>query len=145
MTTHTALLASPTKARPSARMIAPVLIQVPALSARDRHSQRPSARRGRRRIRREVRVVASTMLFALPMSWALLGFAKVGSGPARPISAAPIAVADAPVSFEDGPRVTLSLEPSAVIEPTERDGPMAHPAGYLVPDHGSEETAHAGH
>ena len=144
MTPHTALLSGPTSPRSSATLSAPILIQVPSLSSRPRPTPRPATPRVRRRLRREVRVAASTLLFALPMSWALVVFAKIGPEPGRSGAMAPTAtVAEAPAPIEDGPRVTLGVEPAAPAEPDH--APIVVPAGYLIPDDGSEVSAHAGH
>ena len=143
MTTYTALLSRPSQARPSACMVAPVLIQVPELIGRGKFTLRLSAApRGRRRIRREVRVAATTLLFAVPMSWALLFFVKIGPAPGPTALASPLTVANASDPMEDGPRVTITLDPSAVAGSLEPEVPIALPAGYLVPD---EDSAHAGH
>ncbi|MDB5352573.1 MAG: hypothetical protein JWN86_3820 [Planctomycetota bacterium] len=85
------------------------------------------------------------MLFALPMSWALLSFVTVGPAPGQPSAASPVALAGVAEPIEEGPRVTLSLEPAATTGQTEPDVPIALPAGYLLPHDGSEESAHAGH
>src|SRR5262245_25568665 len=141
--------AVPRLTREAARPMVPVLIQVPALSSRDRASaraavrsqRRPAARR--RRLRREVRMVGCTMLMAGPLLLASLllwgGRPNISMASARPsIDAACV---------EDSvrtPPVSLTIDPSALtpfaadIEP-----PVVLP-GYLLPDDGCEESAHAG-
>lgn len=152
MTPHIALLLPPIGARDGSRGDAPVLIRVPMLSVGPRRAARPSIqpRRSRRRLRREIRVAASALMFALPMSWALLAFAKIGpeTAPASPTTnpaASPVATPEAPAA-DPGPRATITLDPSAVAYPSAPalDVPAVVPAGYLVPDDGSEESLHEG-
>ena len=159
MTPHIVLLSPPIDAM---RTDAPILIRVPALESANRtsvHSQFRSRatiapRRGRR-LRREVRVAASALIFALPMSWALMAFARIGPDSSSSSSSASISPPAAlvaglpktPEPSDDGPGVTITLDPSAVASPyaPASDAPTVMPAGYLVPDDdGSEDTAHAG-
>ncbi len=121
---------------------APILIQVPTVSARSRPSGRVRPTKGRRRLRREVRVAASTLAFAAPMSWFLLGFAPLG--PESSTAARPAATADAAMpSGDPGPRVTITIDASPII-PLVRDAPVVLPAGYVVPEDGPEVSSHAG-
>lgn len=164
MTPHTAILSGPHSPRAFAeagRPNAPVLIRVPTL--RPSRSARVTAPRGRRRLRREVRVAASTLLLVLPMSWALFAFPKIGSSPDAAIgdSGRVVATAPAPIhpnrsqvqavaDADDAPQVTIGLNTTPVSSPPsttstpEPDAPIVAPAGYLVPDESPEEASHEG-
>jgi hypothetical protein len=114
---------------PSATVV-PVLIQVPTLSSAARRQARPPGRR-RRRLRREVRVAGSALLFAAPMSWALLAaFGATSDAPARGDLAPPA--------------VSISLEPAALVPSPVGEGPAPVVLEGIVPDLGPEEAAHAG-
>lgn len=164
MNTLVATLTGPHSARPSGRSRAgesdrstvPVLIRVPSLYySRSRQSSHSNAPRVRRRLKKEVRVAAATLIFAMPLSWSL--FALVGVGSTE--SSKPIAnVAPRPVSEVRSERIAIvepSEEPRATIglrtpdampsQPAETEVPVVLPADYLVPDEAPEETAHAGH
>lgn len=131
-----------------------VLIQVPSLPTGPR-VPRPSVRplgpvRRRRRLRREVRVAALALLFSVPMVGISLKFWPSGSSTEASI---PMLVASMPPvsdlgqNAEDSPIrswVTISLEPAAGNRVPEFQPPVVRPAGFLLPDHGSEEPAHAG-
>ena len=89
-----------------------------------------------------------TLLVAMPLSWALFSFGKIG--PARgsePATAAASTVHPAASEADDTPVVTIGLmvaEPSSAPAASEPEAPMVAPAGYLLPDNGPEETVHAG-
>jgi hypothetical protein len=113
----------------------PVLIRVPALSASARRTTRRPAARRRRRLRREVRVAATALLCGLPMTWGLLSLSA--GRPEAPV------VAEARTSAEDeSPTLSISLEPTG-LTPT-RDASPRVVLEEVIPDAGSEESAHAG-
>lgn len=137
-----------------------LLIRVPALAAPPR-PERPQdlasyrrARLGRRRrrLRREVRVAALALSFSVPMIALLLRFWP--SAPAAidpwPMPDAPRSVAfSAPSEPDPGPQalrplVSISLEPASGDRISDFEVPEVRPAGFLLPDDGSEEPAHAG-
>lgn len=162
MMPHIAMQNSPSNAHDDLRGQALILIRVPALAGDSRASWHSdfraaihpratvSPRRGRR-LRREIRVAASAMIFAIPMSWALMAFAKIGPDPSSSVleNTADAHPENTSQPLAHGPRVTITLEPSAIAYPPDdaprNDIPTVMPAGYLVPDDGEpEETAHAG-
>lgn len=163
----------PAPARDAGQPIAPVLIQVPALPRARGASRRPSRQyvgpsrtagvRRRRRLRREVRVAGSAILFGVPMAWAMLTLWSPGtSADAAPQGAEParVAVAARDPEIRQGPRTdcvvsgevvddgppwaTISLEPTRTSQPGELTSPVVEPAGYLLPAESGEETFHAG-
>lgn len=88
------------------------------------------------------------MVFAVPISWALLMFVKTETPGLENVAMATTTPSPAsPFSLDEGPGVTITLEPSAVAYPVSPsvEGPMALPAGYLVPDDGAGDTAHEGY
>lgn len=123
--------------RTSVDSIAPTLIQVPALSGRG--TSRRALPRRRRRLRREVRVAASALLFALPMAGLLL---MLGAG--HPESEARAAV-------EEAPSISISVEPIALPHGgatlrLDETSPTVL-IDEIVPEgavSGAEEAAHAG-
>ncbi len=145
MTHSTSLLEGPSQAMDSirSRTLAPVLIQVPKLSPAPGSAGRTTqpARGGRRRLRREVRVAFSAMAFALPMSWAMLTFGKVGPEPERP---APMTATLSTSSVEGSPLATLSVDSGVDPATPEPEAPAVLPAGYLVPDDRAEGSNDAG-
>lgn len=165
----TGIQCGPAPARDAGQSVAPLLIQVPALPRARGAARRPSRQfaspsrsagvRRRRRLRREVRVAGSAILFGVPMAWAMLTLWNPGTvADAAPQSArsAPVAVAAwSPDSGAEGsepgaharderPWATLSLEPTRTGQPAELDTPIVEPAGYLLPAESGEETFHAG-
>ena len=123
----------------------PLLIQVPAVRV-PRQARRPSAkaterirvhgadaiRPRRRRLRREVRLVGSALM--------MVAFLALG---ATLLRALPSSLADGAersnIAARRAPAVFLSIEaPGRETEP-----PVVLP-GYLLPDDGTEEPAHAG-
>ncbi|MFO0954018.1 MAG: hypothetical protein U0835_23265 [Isosphaeraceae bacterium] len=129
-----------------------MLIQVPEVKRGIRSARRPSPAavqrvrrhapsRGRRRLRREVRVVATALAAIVPllMAAALLRHATPHGG--RPAEAS----RDARTSVLGGirpPSVSLSIEAPGFAPRPEPQAPVILP-GYLLPDDG-EDPAHAG-
>lgn len=170
------VLNEPARSRLAGSAILPVLIQVPTLApthsrryarvrpARLRPRAVASAPRRRRRIRREVRLAGSVVLFSVPMAWILLGLwvprpfadaaatsptAVATAEPDAPEAVPAPAPAPAPVpepvaSGLSRPWVSISLEPVPTGLPERIEGPVVLPAGYLLPDPSAEEPAHAG-
>lgn len=124
----------------------PILIEVPALAGQWRSKTSwPRAPR-RRRLRREVRMIAMALIFAIPMSWAFVSVWQFQS--ANPKSDAPVPSGPA-VSSELAigtvvPRVSISLEAGSASGGLEFHAPVAVPAGYILPDDATQEPAHAG-
>lgn len=111
--------------------LVPTLIRVPALPA----ARRPAATtRRRRRLRREVKVAGTALLFGLPMAWSLLAFgprAEAGRSEINP------AVVAAPAADDGSSMVTISLEADEARPPV-----LLH---AVVPAEWPEEAAsHAG-
>jgi hypothetical protein len=131
MTTETCALLGPSPTRDTMTnrietTVVPVLIQVPALSASARRAAlRPVGRRRRRRLRREVRVAGSALLFGVPLAWGLLAF--WGGRPDAVASTAPCPPDYSAVSIS----LDVEAPPRVVLED-------------VVPDIGCEETVHAG-
>ncbi|HEV3166760.1 MAG TPA: hypothetical protein VGZ22_22225 [Isosphaeraceae bacterium] len=135
------------------RAIGPVLIQVPDLSATRRSSHRfgssaTTTTRRRRRLKREVRFAgAALLLMGMPLGWV---FTTSGTAPEPTgVSARLIGIegvgSPTIASAEDDPRLTLPIEPVVSVPSQARgeDAPVVLP-GYVLPDDGSEEPAHAG-
>jgi hypothetical protein len=129
------------------------LIEVPALleSLEDRgwkrvRSRRPSnLRRSRRRLRREVRTAG----YGIVLIAILASVAPTVRGLASLIRPHPEreAVIDARRAAQGvaglRPTISISIEPAALAPYAEVESPVAFP-GYLLPDEGYEEPAHAG-
>lgn len=135
-----------------------VLIRVPALPSETRAS-RPSStntqwpssvRHRRRRLRREVRVAALALCFSVPIAGLLLNFWPSESPRETPDHTLMASIPSITESDQDSvksvvrPWVTISLEPAAGDRISDFQSPVVRPAGFLLPDHGSEEPAHAG-
>ena len=163
-------LLGPTQARKPAWPIAPVLIQVPDLSAAarrrawdsagDRFRPRPSSGRQpraqvrrKRRLRKEVRVMGALLMIVLPASWLFWNVPwerAAAANAGRVVAKKAIASAIVVRGGEAEPIVSLTLEPMASsASPAKASpareilGPVALP-GYILPVEGSEEAAHAG-
>jgi hypothetical protein len=144
------------KAHASARADLPILIQVPELPAltqragwistfsRTRHVElcRP---RARRRVRREVRTAGYCVMAIMTLTWLpqiLLGRGptmtpqSVSSRTGRGNNYAAFAAAPAPA-------ISISIEPAGLAPYIDAESPVVFP-GYLLPDDGCEEKAHAG-
>jgi hypothetical protein len=143
MSINSAVSCGPPPSRNPAQSLVPVLIQVPALPRTSRAPSRGATRR-RRRLRREVRVAASAIVFAVPMTWAFLavlgGPPEVrGSDTGRPTGTS----GRYAIAADDGPRASITLE-----EPCEAAGSCeTRPPVVLeeiVPDERSEGVARAG-
>ena len=142
--------------------LAPVLIRVPDLSAaagaarRRRRAEGRQSLRRKRRLRKEVRLVGSAfLLLCAPLAWSIL----TSVGPHHHHhQAEPVGVSAQLMSIEmDGPafasaspgeaprRVPRPVEPALATPARPRDdmAPVVLP-GYVLPDDGSEEPAHAG-
>ncbi len=93
-------------------------------------------------------MAAAALMFAIPMSWALLTFGNLGAKVPEPTIAMAVAApgAEASSPLDSGPGVTITLDPSSVAYPQapESNTPLVVPAGYLVPDHGSGDAVHEG-
>jgi hypothetical protein len=141
--TYPGTLSHPAPSRSSVGAIAPVLIQVPALSARGLRPVRTvRPLRRRRRLRREVRIAGSALLLALPLAaTALMLWGNRSSA---------ITPGDRPQgrdpSWSETPpfvSISLSIEPEASAPAREMLPPVQLP-DYVLPDDGSEEATHAG-
>lgn len=110
----------------------PTLIRVPALPAARRVGV---TTRRRRRLRREVKVAGTALLFGLPMAWTLLAF-----GPRAEAGRAEVAravVEPASMGVDSPSIVTISLEADEARPPV-----VLH---AIAPAEGPEEVAaHAG-
>ena len=140
-TLETLNMPSQVRRRPTEAL--PVLISVPKLTARVRG---PRAR-GRRRLRREVRVAACALLAILPASMALFAF----SGDGLPTLAAGLTIGRPATSSPDEPATrpaaVISLEPlEPVVVTVGRDPepPVILP-GILLPADTPEESSDGGH
>jgi hypothetical protein len=144
---------------PNRRSLHPplLLIQVPSLPARQAFAgpssmgaRRRSSPRRRRRLRREVRVAALALLFCVPIAGLSLTFWPSESRSETPASslAASLPILPETGRMPEGPTarslVTISLEPAAGDRLPEFEPPVVRPAGFLLPDLGSEDPAHAG-
>jgi len=152
----------------SAGSLATVLIQVPRVHlpsdradrsrriALDLPPGRPRAsRRGRRRLKREVRLALRILvgLFVLAMACSPYGFGHHGAHAGLRTLAMQVQPSGALESEAIGrgsagmggnrPSVVLSVEPSAAASERECDAPVVLP-GYLLPDDGHEESSHEG-
>jgi hypothetical protein len=106
-------------------------------------------------LKKEVRVAAATLIFAMPLSWSLFTLVGVASpdspkpianvAPHRNLETQPERIA-IPEPTEE-PRATIGLRTpdSMPSQPVETEVPVVLPADYLVPDEAPEETANAGH
>lgn len=132
-----------------------VLIRVPALPPEPHFRRGPHSLRGRsmpptrrrRRLRREVRVAALALLFALPTAGLLLRFGPTVPERPTPDSTLVASIPDVRLAAEEPSVqtwVTISLEPAAGDRIPDLQTPVVRPSGFLLPDHGSEEPAHAG-
>lgn len=138
--------------------VLPVLIQVPAMhtpSRVSRQARRPSAaatervreyamHRGtlppRRRLRKEIRQAGYGLLIAVPLALAVV---LLRGAPATTTGDGARNEARASATGRP-PSVSLSIEPAAAVAPgAETAFPVVLP-GYLLPDDGNEEPAHAG-
>jgi hypothetical protein len=143
---------SPSPADECARLDAigvPLLISVPSLAspARAPRSRRLNAVAPprRRRIRREIRAACIAAAATLPIAFGaflLLGD-RVGK-PLTGLSGLPRdSVAVGIETVQQSPAITISIDPTVFATPAEGEQPVVFP-GYLLPDDGPEESAHAG-
>lgn len=133
----------PTLTRPRPTEALPVLISIPSLLTA-RRGARP---KGRRRLRREVRIAAYALLAILPGSLALVAL----GGERLPTLAAGLTVEGRAASSQDepGPRSAclISLEPLEPVVVTVRgelEAPVILP-GILLPADTPEESSDGGH
>ena len=149
---------TPRPTRATTRTVVPVLIAVPELPdssrgrgwtsfstrARDGFPGRVRAR-PRRRLRREVRMAGYGMMAVMALAWVPRVFPGAGPDPAprsewaagyRGDGCATYAVAPAPA-------IRISIEPAGLAPCAGAGAPVVFP-GYLLPDDGCEEPAHAG-
>lgn len=121
----------------------PVLIRVPMMAGSTRNPVIRLQPRRRRRLRREVRLVAMLLLCVLPISAGVYAF-----GGLRAVSS-PTLVAALPNSGDEilsEPMLSIQHEPIVTLSaPTrENEVPVVLP-GYLLPAESTEETSHGGH
>lgn len=131
---------------PGGRPVLPVLIQVPRVSARSRTAGRWSPRaatRPRRRLRREVRWTAYALLALFPPALSALAYWEGRQAALLEIRGPSAEVKADPEPEPLPPRISLSIEPAPTLAPAESEAPVVIP-GYLLPDDGLEEAAHAG-
>jgi hypothetical protein len=137
----------------AARAVMPVLIRVPTLPESLEGSRWRSVRRRprsrvqkpRRRLRREVRLTGYGLLLSATLTWAapaLRGitpslFSHPDRAPRIPSSQGAPGVAGL------RPTISISIEPAALAPYADAQSPVVFP-GYLLPDDGCEEPAHAG-
>lgn len=131
---------------PEDRPVVPILIQVPRLTAYSRPSARWSTRAGarpRRRLRREARWALYALLAALMPALSALAYWEGRQAALQEVGAPRVDVADAAGEPEPlPPRISLSIEPALPPPPADPAPPVILP-GYLLPDDGLEEPAHA--
>ncbi len=95
-------------------------------------------------------MAALALLFSVPMVGALLRFWPAGASAegtdATLVASIPAVPDRESISEELAIRswVTISLEPAAGDRIPDFQPPVVRPAGFLLPDHGSEEPTHAG-
>ena len=150
----------------------PVLIAVPRMKVRSsvggRHLARPhtrisgrTTRRGRRRLRREVRFAGFALLALVPIASACtLGWSNRPDRMLACSIADPQQIAADSNGFADAPRlgvgyqsphpgiaspgaVALSIDPTVAIPGTGSEAPVIVP-GYVLPDDSREDTVHEG-
>jgi hypothetical protein len=133
--------------------VLPILIQIPELpeSLQNqgprtvRARPRSAVSRPRRRLRREVRMAGYGILLMGTLAWispALRGalpvfVAQTGRAPGSGEVLGTARVSGA------RPTISISIEPAALAPYAEAESPVVFP-GYLLPDDGGEEPAHAG-
>lgn len=115
-----------------------VLIQVPVVRGRTGRRVSVSRTRPRRRLRKEVRLVGSILLAAVTTTFGVIGLTQ-GLQPSSPSRGA-----GSSDGIDDAPVISLSLEPIGGSSSMEVAAPVVRPAGYVLPDDGTEEGSHAG-
>jgi hypothetical protein len=149
----TALVAPARSVPPALPTLGPVLIRVPTLGRDQRRRGSHSGGRTlvgrRRRLRREVRVTATAFLVVGPLGLAMAVFQGAGP-PSQPAVAARLTgiefVAGSFAPEEPHAQSLPVLAPALRVSvPAKRpvDAAVVLP-GYVLPDDGSEEPAHAG-
>jgi hypothetical protein len=143
-----------TDQRTTGRPVVPILIQVPALPALAKVSARTGVRvrsatslrpqRRRRRLRREVRVAAYTVMLTVPMLFSPFWFGK-GLSAIMPSSVPSESAAEGSrlAAGHRPPVISISIEPTTGLSGSEAEPPVVFP-GYLLPDDDSEGPDHAG-
>jgi len=143
MTREPEALRRPPPPRDLSAALGPVLIQVPVLAARLRAEPRPRrAIQRRRRLRREVRLAGSAALLGLPLAAAALMLGGARSS-ARPPDGAPGFRAAAVIEAPPMVSIAMPIESEASAPLRDLIPPVQLP-DYVLPDDGTEETAHAG-
>jgi hypothetical protein len=147
---------TPRKTHATTRAILPILIQVPELpvSSRVRGRSRmftrtrqddPCRPRSRRRVRREVKLAGYGMMLMLTLAW--LPQMSPGRWPAttpQSVSARASRGSNcAAYAAAPPPAISISIEPAVLAPYADAESPVVFP-GYLLPDDGCEEKAHAG-
>jgi hypothetical protein len=115
------------------------LIQVPAIRA---HPSRRTVKRqasARRRLRKEVRWAGSAALLVATTAFGVAGLTTGFQSRSHARTSKPAESVD-----DDAPVISLSLEPITSAAVTETAAPVVRPAGYILPDDGTEEGTHAG-
>lgn len=128
--------------------IGPILIEVPALgpdlqAGRTAH-RRTGVTRRRRRLRREVRMAGSALMVVMPLTWVLFTFC--GSQPEPPaVQPRLMGVEGVPASFLAVDQVpwVRPVGERATTQACDDQTPVVLP-GYVLPEEGCEEPAHAG-
>jgi hypothetical protein len=90
-------------------------------------------------LRKEVRWAGSAILLVATTAFGVTGMTTGFQGRTQPRTTAPPSGLD-----DDAPVISLSLEPISSAASTETAAPMVRPAGYVLPDDGTEEGTHAG-
>jgi hypothetical protein len=121
----------------------PLLIQVP-LVAQARTTRSTAAASRRRRLRREVRLGATALLIAAPLTGLVVALRAPGNpGTAREAAASPVVS----LSLRVEPLALAAIPPDPE-PPAPADPPVqVQPAGYLLPEYpvvSVEEPTHAG-
>ena len=127
---------------PADRSAIPVLIQVPRVSISTRPSTRCSTRersKPRRRLRREVRWALYVLGVALAPALSAVAYWEGRQAALLEIRAPHAAQ---PEGEPLPPRISLSIEPAVPLPPADPAPPVVIP-GYVLPDDGLEEPAHA--
>jgi len=147
------------KSRPafSASTVLPVLIQVPAIPATlhrqrwgksaggVRNDTRRPGSRPRRRLRREVRLTGYALLCIVALIWLprmLLLRSESAAVETHSGRGAAHRGRDR-AAYATAPAISISIEPTTLAPYADVEPPVVFP-GYLLPDDGCEEPAHAG-
>jgi hypothetical protein len=92
-------------------------------------------------LRKEVRWAGSAALLVATTAFGVTGMTSGFSGRSQEPTTTP----SVSVGFDDAaPVISLSLEPINSAAITDTAAPVVRPAGYVLPDDGTEEATHAG-